>query len=397
MVSMNLIRKVDNEYKTVSFTNQAPPSPISSAMISSYPNMLDNSKGTYIEKNYDVLSGEYPTKDTDLVLVVDNKNRVDKNVIKALGIDIEGIDSIDFDKLIGMEFKLINNNDYYEKTIFGTFIPTSNLQKAYNSANSRTLTLKAVIRQNPDTGVGMLNNGIAYSDNLTELIVKNALNSDIVKAQKEANYNVFTRDKLDDKSAIISYLGGDTQPYTIMIYPKNFAAKDQVIDYLNDYNKKLKSPKDEIIYTDMAQTMSDMTGGIMDGITIVLVAFASISLVVSLIMVGIITYISVLERTKEIGILRALGARKKDITRVFNAETFIIGTCSGLLGIVIAWALTFPINTIIYNLTELEDVSSLQPLHAISLLIISVILTMIGGWIPAKYAATKDPVESLRA
>ena len=397
MVSMNLIRKVDNEYKTVSFTNQAPPSPISSAMISSYPNMLDNSKGTYIEKNYDVLSGEYPTKDTDLVLVVDNKNRVDKNVIKALGIDIEGIDSIDFDKLIGMEFKLINNNDYYEKTIFGTFIPTSNLQKAYNSANSRTLTLKAVIRQNPDTGVGMLNNGIAYSDNLTDLIVKNALNSDIVKAQKEANYNVFTRDKLDDKSAIISYLGGDTQPYTIMIYPKNFAAKDQVIDYLNDYNKKLKSPKDEIIYTDMAQTMSDMTGGIMDGITIVLVAFASISLVVSLIMVGIITYISVLERTKEIGILRALGARKKDITRVFNAETFIIGTCSGLLGIVIAWALTFPINTIIYNLTELEDVSALQPLHAISLLIISVILTMIGGWIPAKYAATKDPVESLRA
>ena len=114
-------------------------------------------------------------------------------------------------------------------------------------------------------------------------------------------------------------------------------------------------------------------------------------------MVGIITYISVLERTKEIGILRALGARKKDITRVFNAETFIIGTCSGLLGIVIAWALTFPINTIIYNLTELEDVSALQPLHAISLLIISVILTMIGGWIPAKYAATKDPVESLRA
>ena len=397
MVSMNLIRKVDNEYKTVSFTNQAPPSPISSAMISSYPNMLDNSKGTYIEKNYDVLSGEYPTKDTDLVLVVDNKNRVDKNVIKALGIDIEGIDSIDFDKLIGMEFKLINNNDYYEKTIFGTFIPTSNLQKAYNSANSITLTLKAVIRQNPDTGVGMLNNGIAYSDNLTDLIVKNALNSDIVKAQKEANYNVFTRDKVDDKSAIISYLGGDTQPYTIMIYPKNFAAKDQVIDYLNDYNKKLKSPKDEIIYTDMAQTMSDMTGGIMDGITIVLVAFASISLVVSLIMVGIITYISVLERTKEIGILRAQGARKKDITRVFNAETFIIGTCSGLLGIVIAWALTFPINTIIYNLTELEDVSSLQPLHAISLLIISVILTMIGGWIPAKYAATKDPVESLRA
>ena len=114
-------------------------------------------------------------------------------------------------------------------------------------------------------------------------------------------------------------------------------------------------------------------------------------------MVGIITYISVLERTKEIGILRALGARKKDITRVFNAETFIIGSCSGILGIVIAWALTFPINNILYSMTDLENIAKLNPTHAISLLIISVVLTMIGGWIPAKFAAKKDPVESLRS
>ena len=140
-----------------------------------------------------------------------------------------------------------------------------------------------------------------------------------------------------------------------------------------------------------------MSGGIMDAITIVLVAFASISLVVSLIMVGIITYISVLERTKEIGILRALGARKKDITRVFNAETFIIGTCSGLLGIIIAWGLTFPMNDILYNMTELENIAYLNPLHAIMLLTISVVLTMIGGWIPSKFASKKDPVESLRS
>lgn len=397
--SMNLIKKVDNDYKSVSFTNQTLPLPMASTSISSYPNMIDNSEGSYIEKNYDVLAGEYPTEDTDLILVVDSKNRVDENLIKALGIDIENVDSIDFDELIGMEFKLINNNDYYEKTDFGTFMPTTDLEKAYNSDNSITLTLKAIVREKPDTGVGMLANGISYSDNLTELVVDNAINSDIVKAQNEADYNVLTREEIDEetKSSLISYLGGDTEPYTIMIYPKNFDAKDQVKDYLSNYNDKVDSGDDEIVYTDMAQTMSDMTGGIMDGITVVLIAFASISLVVSLIMVGIITYISVLERTKEIGILRALGARKKDITRVFNAETFIIGSCSGLLGILIAWGLTFPINNIIYKMTDLENVAKLNPIHAISLLIISIVLTILGGWIPSKFAATKNPVESLRS
>ena len=140
-----------------------------------------------------------------------------------------------------------------------------------------------------------------------------------------------------------------------------------------------------------------MSGGIMSAITAVLIAFAGISLVVSLIMIGIITYISVLERTKEIGVLRALGARKKDITRVFNAETFLIGTFSGLLGIGIAYLLTIPTNIIIENMTDLANVARLNPVHAIILVAISVILTLIGGSIPAKLAAKKDPVEALRA
>lgn len=134
----------------------------------------------------------------------------------------------------------------------------------------------------------------------------------------------------------------------------------------------------------------------MDAITIVLIAFSSISLVVSVIMIGIITYISVLERTKEIGILRALGARKKDISRVFNAETFIIGTISGLLGILIARILVFPTNAIIYNATDLPNVAKLNPIHALILIIISVTLTIIGGSIPAKVASRRDPVVALR-
>ena len=135
----------------------------------------------------------------------------------------------------------------------------------------------------------------------------------------------------------------------------------------------------------------------MDAITIVLIAFSSISLIVSSIMVGIITYTSVLERTKEIGILRALGARKKDITRVFNAETLIIGLCSGFLGILIARILIFPVNIIIKNLSSLDNVARLNPLHALILILISILLTLIGGLIPAKIASKKDPVVALRS
>ena len=134
----------------------------------------------------------------------------------------------------------------------------------------------------------------------------------------------------------------------------------------------------------------------MDAITVVLVAFSSISLIVSSIMIGLITYISVLERTKEIGILRALGARSKDIKRVFNAETFIIGLTSGLLGIGIAYLLTFPANAIIENLSGLPNVAKLNINHAIILLLISVFLTVLGGHIPAKVASKKDPVVALR-
>ena len=142
--------------------------------------------------------------------------------------------------------------------------------------------------------------------------------------------------------------------------------------------------------------ISSMSGSIMDAITMVLIAFSSISLVVSVIMIGIITYISVLERIKEIGILRALGARKKDISRVFNAETFIIGTISGLIGIIIARLLVFPTNSIIYNATDLPNVAKLNPVHALILILISVTLTVIGGSIPAKMASKKDPVIALR-
>ena len=204
-------------------------------------------------------------------------------------------------------------------------------------------------------------------------------------------------EKLDDvsRSTFLSYLGGDTTPFMVYLYASDFESKEAVLSYLDEYNNG-KAEEDTVIYTDLASSMTNMTSGIMDAITLVLIAFASISLVVSLIMIGIITYISVLERTKEIGVLRALGARKKDITRVFNAETFIIGACSGLMGIGIAYLLTIPMNIVLENMTGLSGVAQLDPLYALLLVTISVVLTLIGGTIPAKMAAKKDPVEALR-
>ena len=194
---------------------------------------------------------------------------------------------------------------------------------------------------------------------------------------------------------ILSALGADTTPLIIQIYPKDFDSKDAILESLDKYNEG-KTDEDKIIYLDQAKLITSMSGSIMDAITVVLIAFSAISLIVSSIMIGIITYISVLERTKEIGILRALGARKKDISRVFNAETFIIGLCSGSIGLIIARLLIIPTNIIIEGLTTLKDVAKLNPVHGITLLIISIILTVIGGFIPSKIAAKKNPVEALR-
>ena len=190
-------------------------------------------------------------------------------------------------------------------------------------------------------------------------------------------------------------LGGTKIPAAAILCPTSFDNKDELIQYLDKYNEG-KNNDDKVIYMDLSETLTGMTSGIMDAITIVLVAFSAISLVVSTIMIAIITYISVLERTKEIGILRAIGARKKDITRVFNAETFIIGLCSGGLGILIARLMLIPINSVLKGLTDLENIAVLKPIYAVLLVAISVGLTLIGGWIPAKMAAKKDPVKALR-
>lgn len=408
LVNLNMVRKTDSEVIPVSISSASSDDNAMSAMtssssmslgLSSYPQQLEDMAESYLEKCYDVLAGEYPTNDNEVVLVIDDKNRIAQNIMEALGYDVKDVDSINFDDIVGTEMKIIPNNDYYTKTDMGNYVPGTDYQAMYDSKDAITIKIKAVVRQKADVTIGLLSTGIAYSDNLAGKLIELNQESDIVKAQQDSDVNVMSMQKFDDETAktqFMGYLGGTSIPYMVMVYPETFENKDQVLEYLDAYNED-KDSDDAIVYTDMAGTMSSMTSGIMDAITIVLVAFAAISLVVSLIMICIITYTSVLERTKEIGVLRALGARKKDITRVFDAETFILGLFSGILGIIIAWALTFPINSVLYNMTGLENIATLLPEHALLLVVISTVLTVMGGHIPARMASKKDAVEALRS
>lgn len=363
----------------------------SSGSVSTGMSMLP--EGNIVDNNYDVIAGSL-NDEPGLILQVDSKNRVSARILKALGFDDE---ETSFNDILNKEFKIPVNDEYYQKQ-GNYFIPVTNLERVYNSDNSITVKIKAIIRGKEDKKVVTDTSTLYYNSSLVDEVISKNKDSEIVKAQKDADFNVLTHQAFDEnttKENMLGYLGGDTLPVAIYIYPKDFETKDNITNYLDDYNKG-KDESDIIQYTDMAGMISSLSGNIMDAITIVLIAFSSISLIVSSIMIGIITYISVLERTKEIGILRSLGARKKDIKRVFNAETFIIGIFSGLLGVGIAYALTFPVNIIIENLSGLAGVAKLNPVHALILILVSLTLTIIGGAIPANMASKKDPVIALR-
>lgn len=365
--------------------------------ISCYPDSLAEGDN-YLKDYYELIAGAYPENETDVVLVVETTNSIEKSTLTALGFDVEGKETLAFEEVVGTEFKVIDNNSYYQKTEFGTFLPSNDYSGMYESGEGFTIRISGIVRAKEGTKMSMLATGIAYSDALSKRVIEAAADSEIVKAQKEVDYNIMSMEPMDEqtKNNLVSYLGGDPTPYLLMVFPKDFSAKDKVLDYIDAFNEG-KDKDDIIVYTDLAGTMSSMTSGIMDGVTLVLIAFAGVSLVVSMIMICIITYTSVLERTKEIGILRALGARKKDIARVFDAETCILGIFSGLLGVIIAWLCTFPINAVINSQAGLESAAHLQLLHAIILVAVSTVITILGGHIPAKLASKKEAVEALRS
>ncbi|AYW49564.1 ABC transporter ATP-binding protein/permease [Tetragenococcus halophilus] len=409
LANMNLLREVDDEPEVVKFSNGAEDESQAESMmsmmaaqtgigVSSFPKQLDDTQGNFLEDNYRLLEGNFPEDTNEVVLVVDENNETNINALNNLGFDLEDGDTISFDDIVGTTVKLAYNDAFYEELPTGNFIPNQDLDDVYDNEDNEELTISGVIRNKESSTMDLLAPGIAYSDALAQKVIDNNKDSDIVQAQEDSDTNVMTNEDIDDtaKDNLLDALGASEIPYSVMIYPNNFDDKEQILDYLDDYNEG-KDEDDQIVYSDLAGTMTDLTGGIMDAITYVLIAFAGISLITSMIMIGIITYTSVLERTKEIGVLKALGARKKDVTRVFDAETAILGVASGTLGVVLAYLATFPINSVLLNLTDLENVAQLDPMHALILVIVSTVLTMIGGHIPARMAAKKDAAIALRA
>lgn len=407
--SLNLFRKIDDTVEQVSFSNASPDNEQTNAMmsamsastgigVSTFPEQLSEDNGNFLKDNYDLLEGSYPSASTDVVLIVDENNVTNVNALINLGFDIEDGDTVSFDDIVGTKITLASNDAFYTELPTGNFIPNQDLNDVFDNSNNKELTISGILRIKQNSTMNLLSTGIAYSDALAQEVIKENQDSAIVQAQKDSDTNVMTNEPVDEsaKDSLIAYLGGSDLPNSIMIYPNDFSAKEKILDYLDDFNKG-KDKEDQIVYSDLAGTMTQLTGGLMDAITYVLIAFAGISLVTSMIMIGIITYTSVLERTKEIGVLKALGARKKDITRVFDAETCILGIASGALGVLIAWLATFPINAILYSMTDLENVAQLNPVHGLILIAVSTVLTMIGGHIPARMAAKKDAAIALRA
>ena len=345
--------------------------------------------------------------------------------------------SYTYEELLNLSFKLILNSDYYKKEN-GLWIDKSDDEEYMKEKiqNAENIKVVGIIKQNEQSVADGMSGGIGYTKKLKEYVINKSNESEIVKEQREnPEINVFNGLKFpnedeeefkyenlsaEQKMKLASLSQEDlakvmetysenknssyeknletlgaidlNNPNSISIYPKNFDAKDNMTKAIEEYNQKQREEGKEenvINYTDIVGVMMNSVSNIISTISYVLIAFVAISLVVSSIMIGIITYISVLERTKEIGILRAIGASKKDISRVFNAETFIVGLISGILGIGVTVLLTIPINSLIYVLTGVVVNVSLPPVAGIVLVLISMILTIIAGLIPAKMASKK--------
>ena len=381
--------------------------------------LMDNKEN--VLSQYDLIYGSYPEKYDEVVLIVNSNNEISDYTLYALGLKDqkmlkemmynvmkgEEVDDTNlefsYEDICNIEFKLMINTDLFTKE-GNRYVDRSNDLNYVNSILDKSVPLKVVgILRGNDDSVSYVSKtgGVGYTSKLTEYVINSVKNSSIVHEQENnKEVNIFTGStfKLDESyEDNLRKLGVTSvdNPSSISIYSKDFEAKENVVRIIDEYNKEALE-EEKITYTDTIGLLINNVTTIVNIISYVLIAFVSISLVVSSIMIGIITYISVLERTKEIGILRSIGASKKDIARVFNAETFIIGLFAGCMGIIITLILNIPINVIINNLSGISGITKLPLVGSIILIIISVLLTMLGGLIPSKIASNKEPVLALR-
>ena len=409
----------------------------SSAMSSMgiFNEMIDNDD--LIKSQYTLLSGKFAESKNEALLVLDKNNELDEYILYALGImSDEQMDAlleskvkktdynakIDYNKIVDkIEYKILEERDYWVQDTtdntkwfdFRSLKPTNdqlktaqddmasgdpekmaaaqvifaNYQKYLNyykdalNSSENSIKVVGIVRLNEEAKTGSLKSGIVYRNDLTDSMIDyHNASAAVGKVSGEKTYKEI--DKLT--------------PETINIYVNEFESKAKIQEFIDNYNANAEQG-DEISYTDYAGMIMSTVSGIIDAITYVLIAFVSVSLIVSSIMIGIITYISVIERTKEIGVLRSIGASKKDVKRVFTAESFIIGFASGVFGIGVAFLFTIPINIILKHFTGIAGLAKLPIGGALILVVISVVLTLIAGLLPARVAAKKDPVVALRA
>ncbi len=421
-----------------------------------FSEMIDNEKLN--KQQYELVDGSWPKNYNEMVLVVGENLEIPDYTLYSLGIlsqdelkeqfsnmtsgkKVKFKDtSYDTKDLVGLTYKLVLNTSYYQKKN-NIWVDMSDDDEYMKDviAESEDIKIVGIIKPNKDAIVNTAASGIVlYRSDLMTHLVEKINETDIAKEQKEnKDINIFTGGKFQENTKFdinsLSYeqieamqsmseaelaeymksytenatatyednlkklgISDKSNPDTIKIYPKDFDSKEKITSIIKNYNKD-KKENDKIEYTDMVGIMMSSVSTIVNVVSSVLIAFVAISLIVSSIMIAIITYISVIERTKEIGILRAIGASKKDISRVFNAETLIEGFVAGVFGILITIILNIPINIIIKNIVDISNISKLPVGGAIILIIISVVLTMVAGLIPARIASKKDPVESLRS
>ena len=374
---------------------------------------------TLIQSQYDLIDGKWINFDSDseILLLVNSYNEIPDYVLTALGLkkQFEAGSSLDPDSsgeesptyqtsdFIGLEYTLFTSPFSYEKQSDGLFKATEDEAKLeeLSKANGRKVRIAGVIRPKAGVSATSIQGSLAYGRGLTEALMRDMKQAEVVKAQLASP----TKSVLDGSTFLSSNMNtvltkvgyaDINDPASISIYASSFENKDYIEELISNYNAATDDDG-KIRYTDYMGIMLSSVTDIVNAISYVLIGFVSVSLIVSSIMIGIITYISVLERIKEIGVLRALGASKRDVSRVFNAETLIIGFAAGVMGIIVTIILDIPISLIIHSLAGISNVASLPWAGALILIAISMCLTLIAGLIPSRLASKKDPVIALRS
>lgn len=412
------------------------------------------------DDEYQLVEGKWPTNYNEVVLEVDENNEITDYALYSLGlldqdelvknyqkilngetdkISKTNLKSYSVDDILNLKFRLVLNSDLYQK-VNGLWINQSENESYMKDVVSKSPEIKVVgiIKPSESTVSQPTMGGVYYTKAMEEYVTSKTENAQIVKEQKtNPNINIFTQAEFASgqkmsmsnltneqmmqlssmsQEELMNYMNTYNEninatydsnltklgvvdysnPTKISLYASSFDGKEKLGDLITSYNKK-QTKSNVITYNDFIGTMLSSVTSVVNIISYVLIAFVSVSLIVSSIMIGIITYISVLERTKEIGILRSIGASKKDITRVFNAETFIIGLISGVLGILITLVLNVPISVVVENMTGVSHIAKLPVNGAVFLIFIDLVLTILAGLIPSKIASKKDPVEALRS